>query len=79
MKVILMIIAFMLLFFKSAAHSRSLTSDTAQLPAPFATESVKNFSKVIGWNKGCTPVAPRLAWLGTDDVNDRMWRVSAVT
>lgn len=55
MKVVLMIIAFMLLFFKSAAQS-SRTSDTAQLPAPFATESVKNFSKVIGWDKGCTPV-----------------------
>lgn len=57
MKVVLMIIAFMLLFFKSAAQS-SRTSDTAQLPAPFATESVKNFSKVIGWDKGRTPVAP---------------------
>ena len=56
MKVILMIIAFMLLFFKSAAQGH--TSDTAQLPAPFATGSVKDFSKVIGWDKGRTPVAP---------------------
>ncbi len=32
--------------------------DTTTLPPPFATESVKNFSKVIGWDKGRTPVAP---------------------
>ncbi|WP_295129166.1 sorbosone dehydrogenase family protein [uncultured Chitinophaga sp.] len=29
------------------------------LPAPFATESVKKFSKVIGWKDGKTPVAPQ--------------------
>jgi glucose/arabinose dehydrogenase len=28
------------------------------LPAPFATESVKNFSKVIGWKEGTMPRAP---------------------
>jgi glucose/arabinose dehydrogenase len=28
------------------------------LPAPYATKSVKNFSKVIGWPAGKTPVAP---------------------
>jgi glucose/arabinose dehydrogenase len=31
-------------------------SDT--LPQPFATKSVKNYSKVIGWPSGKTPVAP---------------------
>ena len=31
-------------------------SDT--LPAPFATKSNRNFSKVIGWPAGKTPVAP---------------------
>jgi glucose/arabinose dehydrogenase len=58
MKVILMVIAFMLLFLKSAAQSHSRTSDSATLPAPFATESVMNFSKVIGWDNGRMPVAP---------------------
>ncbi len=28
------------------------------LPAPYATESVKNFSKVVSWPEGKTPVAP---------------------
>lgn len=28
------------------------------LPAPFATKSVSNYSKVIGWPKGKTPLAP---------------------
>src|SRR5690349_18605946 len=28
------------------------------LPAPYATESKSNFSKVIGWSDGKTPVAP---------------------
>jgi glucose/arabinose dehydrogenase len=40
------------------------TRDTSEvqsatsLPKPFATKSVKNFSKVIGWPDGKTPVAP---------------------
>ena len=29
------------------------------LPAPFSTKSAKNFSKVIGWPEGKTPVAPQ--------------------
>ena len=32
--------------------------DTTTLPPPFATESVKNFSKVIGWENGQSPKAP---------------------
>ncbi|RYY27455.1 MAG: sorbosone dehydrogenase family protein [Chitinophagaceae bacterium] len=32
--------------------------DTTTLPPPFATESVKNFSKVIGWKEGQMPMAP---------------------
>ncbi len=32
--------------------------DTTALPAPYATKSVKNYSKVLGWPKGKTPVAP---------------------
>ena len=34
----------------------SLSNDT--LPPPFATKSVRNESKVIGWPEGKTPVAP---------------------
>lgn len=29
------------------------------LPAPYETKSVKNFSKVIGWKTGETPIAPK--------------------
>lgn len=31
---------------------------TDTLPAPFATKSCKNFSKVIGWKDGAIPLAP---------------------
>ena len=33
-------------------------ADTVQLPAPFATASVRNVSRVIGWPADKTPVAP---------------------
>jgi glucose/arabinose dehydrogenase len=33
-------------------------SDTVQLPAPFATASVRNVSKTIGWPDDKTPIAP---------------------
>jgi glucose/arabinose dehydrogenase len=54
----------------SSEKSESKTADPAaettdgasaqaiQLPAPYATESFKKFSKVIGWPKDKTPVAP---------------------
>ncbi|HET9277219.1 MAG TPA: hypothetical protein VFN95_03515, partial [Flavitalea sp.] len=29
------------------------------LPPPYATKSATNFSKVVGWSDGKTPVAPR--------------------
>lgn len=32
--------------------------ETLQLPVPYATPSVRNFSKVTGWPAGKTPVAP---------------------
>ena len=34
------------------------TDDEKQLPAPFETNSVSNYSKVIGWKEGETPKAP---------------------
>lgn len=33
--------------------------DSVVLPEPYATKSAKNFSKVIGWPAGKTPVAPQ--------------------
>ncbi len=33
--------------------------DSVPLPAPYATKSVKNFSKVLGWVPGKMPVAPQ--------------------
>jgi glucose/arabinose dehydrogenase len=41
---------------KSPANSSALVKDT--LPEPYSTKSTKNFSKVIGWPEGKTPVAP---------------------
>lgn len=32
--------------------------ESIDLPAPYATQSVQNYSKVIGWPAGKTPVAP---------------------
>ena len=49
---------------KKRAESNANVSDTSSatnalnLPEPNATKSVMNFSKVIGWPKGKTPVAP---------------------
>jgi len=42
---------------KNSNSSAVLFTDT--LPAPFATKSSKNYSKVIGWPDGKTPMAPR--------------------
>lgn len=33
--------------------------DVDSLPSPYATKSVKNFSMVVGWKDGKTPVAPQ--------------------
>lgn len=41
------------------AGSATIQGDkTDSLPPPYATPSAKNFSKVIGWKDGTTPVAP---------------------
>jgi glucose/arabinose dehydrogenase len=43
----------------SAASQQSITDSNAiSLPAPYATKSVRNQSKVIGWKEGQKPVAP---------------------
>jgi glucose/arabinose dehydrogenase len=42
----------------TAGSSAANLVDTTALPAPYATKSVKNYSKVLGWPKGKTPVAP---------------------
>lgn len=43
-----------------AAASEQLTATSAlSLPAPYATPSVENFSKVTGWVNGQMPVAPQ--------------------
>lgn len=36
-------------------ETRMTMSITSTLPPPFSTESVTNFSKVIGWKEGQTP------------------------
>jgi glucose/arabinose dehydrogenase len=40
------------------ADTVSTTVDSVSLPAPYATKSVRNQSKIIGWPAGQTPVAP---------------------
>ena len=43
----------------AAASQQSITdSNTVSLPAPYATKSVRNQSKVIGWKEGQQPIAP---------------------
>ena len=37
-------------------YSKTFLNDT--LPPPFATRSKRNYSKVIGWHNGKTPIAP---------------------
>ncbi|MEO5683224.1 MAG: sorbosone dehydrogenase family protein [Chitinophagaceae bacterium] len=41
---------------KNNTDSNAVSADT--LPAPFATKSVTNYSRVLGWPAGKTPVAP---------------------
>jgi glucose/arabinose dehydrogenase len=42
----------------TTAPDSAITAVTPQLPAPYATPSVKKFSKVIGWPKGKMPTVP---------------------
>ena len=45
---------------KAAENKKDAVTNSADtLPAPFATGSARNFSKVIGWPEGKTPVAPQ--------------------
>ena len=39
-------------------NTGSLVTKNDTLPPPFATKSARNFSKVIGWPTGKTPIAP---------------------
>jgi len=43
---------------KQQKPSTAEAANTNSLPAPYATKSNKNFSKVVGWQEGQTPVAP---------------------
>lgn len=42
----------------TASEQQTVTANMDSLPAPYATKSVSNFSKVIGW-KGKMPTAPQ--------------------
>ena len=42
-----------------AAQHAIIDSANVELPAPFATKSVRNQSNVIGWKEGQKPVAPQ--------------------
>ena len=43
---------------KQKKSSIAASTETNDLPAPYATRSNRNFSKVIGWKEGQTPIAP---------------------
>ncbi len=43
----------------SSSGDNGRQTDTIALPTPFATPSVRNNSKIIGWPQGKTPVAPQ--------------------
>lgn len=43
---------------KSEEVTDTTKTSADTLPSPFATKSVKNYSRVIGWKQGQTPVAP---------------------
>src|ERR1700759_1326935 len=43
----------------SRAAATSTGTNPDSLPAPFATASVKNYCKVIGWPQEKTPIAPK--------------------
>ncbi len=45
-------------FTNASAQSGSGTFEKVNLPAPYATRSVNNNAKVIGWPAGKTPIAP---------------------
>ncbi|GAA0546265.1 PQQ-dependent sugar dehydrogenase [Chitinophaga japonensis] len=72
MKVQLIIWA-LLLSLESQAQSGGSATDT--LPAPFATKSVKHFSKVIGWKAGQVPSAPEgfIVTLYADGLENPRW------
>jgi glucose/arabinose dehydrogenase len=42
----------------SAKSQETVMNNQVQLPAPYATKSVQNMSKVVGWSEGKMPVAP---------------------
>lgn len=42
----------------SAAKSQEAVTSQVSLPEPYATKSVRNESKVVGWTNGRTPIAP---------------------
>ncbi len=46
-------------FFLVSFYGNSQNSKVDTLPQPFATKSVSNFSNVIGWKDGRTPIAPK--------------------
>ncbi|SFN52102.1 Glucose/arabinose dehydrogenase, beta-propeller fold [Chitinophaga sp. YR627] len=62
---------------QSSADSTANTDTTAiadALPAPYATKSVNNYSNVMGWHDGKTPLAPgglTVSALATDLKNPR--------
>jgi glucose/arabinose dehydrogenase len=43
----------------TASAQQAEVNNLDPLPAPYATKSVKNFSKIIGWKAGKMPVAPQ--------------------
>ena len=51
--------ALVLFLLLSPMTAKSQTGKTSELPKPFATKSVRNYSHIIGWPVGKTPFAPK--------------------
>lgn len=61
-KMVIQLAGFSLILFGGltacAQAKKQTTKDTVNLPPPYETKSVKNFSKVIGWSGNQQPIAP---------------------
>lgn len=50
---------FCLALFSTATSLQAQNKENITLPEPYATKSVQNFCKVIGWKEGELPIAPK--------------------
>ena len=74
MKYLILLFSVALFACNHGAERQAATLGDSLIPTP--DQSVANFSKVIGWKKGKTPVAPDGSLLVADDASNTIWKVS---